>query len=56
MTFIDPATGKFFPAWVDYYAELGIPIPEGKPGLNPGGMSREDCVQIVHSFGRPDQR
>jgi len=39
MTFKDPATQDFFPAWVDYYDKLNIPIPEGEPGLNPGSVS-----------------
>jgi hypothetical protein len=40
MTFKDPSTGAFFPAWVAYYSELGMEIPEGLPGCNPGGLSR----------------
>lgn len=47
MTFKDPKTGNFFAAWVDYYKELGMDIPEGKPGINPGLMSRSDCLQII---------
>lgn len=54
MTFIDPATGKTFPAWTAYYEKLGVAIPEGEPGLNPGGMSRSDAIEIVHAFGVPD--
>jgi len=53
MTFKDPATGETFPAWTAYYAELGAPIPEGAPGLNPGSMSRAPFVRIVHAYGRP---
>ncbi|NUM53289.1 MAG: hypothetical protein HUU46_06575 [Candidatus Hydrogenedentes bacterium] len=53
MTFKDPATSATFPAWTSYYAELGIAIPEGKPGLNPGGMSRAAFVRIVHAYGQP---
>ena len=53
MTFIDPATGFPFDAWTTYFADLGIPIPEGQPGLNPGGMSREPFVEIVHAYGVP---
>jgi hypothetical protein len=56
MTFKDPATGDFFPAWRTYFAELNVPIPEGKPGINPGGMSRADCVQIVYAFGHVSRR
>jgi uncharacterized protein YycO len=39
MTFKDPASSAFFPAWVEYFQELGARIPEGQPGCNPGGMS-----------------
>ncbi len=53
MTFNDPDTGEPFPAWVDYYRERGVPIPEGEPGLNPGGMSRSPRLAIVHAYGRP---
>jgi len=41
MTFKDPATGTFFPAWIDYYTALGQPIPEDVAGCNPGGLSRD---------------
>lgn len=46
MTFKDPKTGIFFPAWVDYYKNLGIDIPEGKPGINPGLMSQSANLDI----------
>src|SRR5690606_33541630 len=52
-TFNDPDTGQPFPAWVEYYRDLGIPIPEGEPGLNPGGMSRSPHLDIVYAYGRP---
>ncbi len=54
MTFNDPATGATFPAWTDYYANLKTPIPEGQPGLNPGGISRSPQVRIVHAYGAPE--
>ncbi len=47
MTFKDPKTNDFFPAWVDYYQQLNQDIPEGKPGINPGLISRSDRVHIV---------
>lgn len=53
MTFIDPKTGKTFPAWIDYFSELDEPIPEGEPGLNPGGISRSPAIRIVHHYGKP---
>lgn len=53
MTFRDPGTGKTFPAWEDYFTKLGIPIPEGKPGINPGGISRSPALRIVHAYGTP---
>ena len=47
MTFKDPNTHTFFPAWVDYYQQLKQDIPEGKPGINPGLISRSDRIQII---------
>lgn len=47
MTYQQPGTNEFFPAWVDYYASIGKPIPEGLPGCNPGGMSMSDKIEIV---------
>ncbi len=47
MTFKDPKTNDFFPAWVDYYKQLKQDIPEGKPGINPGLISRSDKIEIV---------
>jgi hypothetical protein len=47
MTFKDPKTKAFFPTWVNYYKQLETDIPEGKPGINPGLISRSDRIQIV---------
>ena len=50
MTFKDPETGKTFPAWEEYFKKLEIPIPEGKPGLNPGAISRSSKIVIVYRY------
>lgn len=50
MTFTDPDTRKTFPAWERYFEDLHVPIPEGKPGLNPGGISRSPVVEIVKKY------
>jgi len=47
MTYKDPSTKTFFPAWIDYYEKLGVEIPEGKLGLNPGSISRSNKIQII---------
>jgi len=47
MTFKDPKTNLFLPFWIDYYDKLGVPIPEGKLGLNPNGMSLSDKLTWV---------
>jgi len=39
MTFKDPKTHDFSPAWVEYYQKMGIKIPEGLPGCNPNGLA-----------------
>ncbi|MEL6837463.1 MAG: YiiX/YebB-like N1pC/P60 family cysteine hydrolase [Bacteroidota bacterium] len=53
MTYKDPATNSIFPIWEDYFKELNVPVPEGEPGLNPGGMSKSDYIDIVHFYGKP---
>ncbi|HBL74599.1 MAG: hypothetical protein A2W90_00230 [Bacteroidetes bacterium GWF2_42_66] len=45
MTFKDPQTGDFSPAWIDYYRELGLAIPEGLPGCNPNGMAASEKLE-----------
>lgn len=47
MTFKQPDSNEFFPAWVDYYNNISVEIPEGKPGCNPGGISKSDKIKIV---------
>lgn len=47
MTYKQPGTNDFFPAWVDYYKAINKPIPEGKPGCNPGDMSTSDKIEII---------
>jgi hypothetical protein len=38
MTFKKPLSNNFFPIWVSYFNKMNVPIPEGKPGINPGSM------------------
>ena len=45
MTFKPSEDADFLPFWVDYFAKLNIPIPEGKPGVNPNGISRSDKLE-----------
>lgn len=52
MTFKEPGTNKYFPAWIDYYEKLKEPIPEGKPGINPGGISLSDKITILNPKGQ----
>lgn len=47
MTFKDPKTKQYFPAWITYYKELQKPIPEGMLGTNPGLLSRSNTLEIV---------
>lgn len=48
MTFKDLKTKSFFPAWIDYYKELGISIPEGEAGINPAGISKSNKIKILN--------
>lgn len=50
MTFKDPATGDFYPTWVDYYARLGHAIPEGEPGCNPNGMAASNKLECLGGY------
>jgi hypothetical protein len=52
MTFKQPHTSHFYPVWETYYSNIGIPIPEGKPGLNPGGISSSPYIKIVKKYGQ----
>jgi hypothetical protein len=54
MTFKDPDTGVVFPPWQEYFSLLNIPVPEGRPGINPGGISRSPVLNIVYLYGTPD--
>lgn len=53
MTFKPLNDTLFFPAWVKYYKNLKCDIPEGKPGINPGSISRSNYINIIYTFGYP---
>ena len=50
MTFKTPGSDETLPAWREYFAKLGIDVPEGQPGINPGGISRSPVLDIVYSY------
>lgn len=50
MTFRQPGKQEFFPVWISYYQKLGIPVPEGIPGCNPGGISSSEKLEILGNF------
>jgi hypothetical protein len=54
MTFNDPDTGQIFHIWQEYFDKLNVPVPQGEPGINPGGISRASVIDIVHCYGMPD--
>lgn len=47
MTYKKPGTGDFYPVWEAHFRQLTLPVPEGLPGCNPGGMSRSDKIRII---------
>jgi hypothetical protein len=51
MTFKDPDTGVIFLPWQEYFSKLNVPVPEGRPGINPGGISRSPVLDIVYVYG-----
>jgi len=56
MTFKDPVTGQTLPAWEEYFLNLGVSIPEGQSGINPGGISRSKALVIVRKYGNLSKR
>lgn len=50
MTFKQPGSDKFYPVWIEYYRKLGVEIPEGEPGCNPGGLSRSTKIEIIQEL------
>lgn len=54
MTFKDPDTGVILAVWQEYFSELGLSVPEGEPGINPGSISRSPVLDIIHAYGIPD--
>jgi len=54
MTFKDPDTGAVLGAWQEYFSKSGAPVPEGRPGINPGGISRSPVLTIIYAYGLPD--
>jgi hypothetical protein len=50
MTFKSTKTGKFIPYWINHFQKLGIPIPEGKLGINPGAMSKSNLINIIYYY------
>jgi hypothetical protein len=53
MTFKDKKTGKYLKSWKEYFNKLNIDIPEGKPGINPGGISKSGKISILYKYGDP---
>ncbi|MFZ9680418.1 MAG: HAD family acid phosphatase [Bacteroidia bacterium] len=40
MTFKNPGSREIMPYWQHYFDSLGVEVPEGAPGINPGSLSR----------------
>ena len=53
MNFQDLSTNKLLIAWKNYFQRWHVLMPpQGFPGNNPGSLSREKSVRIVHYYGR----
>ncbi|MCC8153316.1 MAG: hypothetical protein LIP01_03340 [Tannerellaceae bacterium] len=50
MTFKSLKTGEYTKGWIEWFDKLGIPVPEGEPGINPGAMSRSDILSFLIPF------
>jgi hypothetical protein len=49
MSFHD-ASGQVTEYWKDFYSRRGMAVPEGRPGSNPGELSRRPQVTIMGRF------
>ena len=56
MTFKDPDTGQTLPVWEKYFSKLGVSVPEGKAGINPGSISRSEALTIIYAYGEPSRK
>ncbi|WP_157361406.1 YiiX/YebB-like N1pC/P60 family cysteine hydrolase [Winogradskyella endarachnes] len=50
MTFKNAETHQFHSGWITHYENLGIEIPEGKPGCNPNGMANNDNLMFIRKI------
>jgi len=55
MTFKDTDTRKTLPVWENYFSQLGVSVPQGEPGINPGGISRSQVLAIIYKYGNPSK-
>ena len=47
MEYRKPGTTEVFPVWKAYFEKRGIPVPQGLPGCNPGGLSRSPALYLI---------
>jgi len=47
MTFKNPGEENFNQGWIEFYQNLNMEIPEGKPGCNPNGMAASDKLERI---------
>lgn len=52
MDFTNGKSTKILALWQNYYQNLQIKVPQGQLGTNPGAMSRESSIQIIHFYGQ----
>jgi len=50
MTFINPLTKKTDHFWKSYFEDKKTPLPEGKPGINPGLLANSDKLKIIYNL------
>ena len=42
--------GQTLDVWIDYFNQINVVIPEGKDGINPGGLSLSNKIKIVYNY------
>lgn len=51
MTFKAKESTRFLPVWIAYYEGMNREIPEGRPGINPGGISQSPLLEPIFVIG-----
>ncbi len=50
MTYKESGSDSILKVWRDYFEDIQSEVPEGKPGCNPGAMSRSGYLKLIYAY------